>query len=401
MKHIILVPDGVADEPLNELGGKTPLEYANTPFMDRMAREGLCGMVRIIPQGMSPGSDIGNMAVLGYDPRKGFSGRSPLEAANLGVILKDDEIAFRCNLVTITDGRMIDYSAGHISIGEAAEIMNDVARELSDDKIRFYTGKSYRHITVIQTGDLAPYLKTKCTPPHDILDLPVSSYLPNGPMSGALLSLAERAKPLLAAHRVNKARLSRGESPANALWFWGQGGKPALELFKTRYGVSGSIISAVDLVNGIGKLVGLNVIAVPGATGYYDTNYLGKAQYGLNSLKDHDFIYIHVEATDEAGHNGDIKAKVDCVEKFDRYVVGTALEYCKMNPDTRVLVTPDHPTPLAKRTHTDAPVPFVMIGKDVERNGMDGYNERSASIAGIRFNSGEEMVRYFMGHTTR
>ncbi|MBF0387294.1 MAG: cofactor-independent phosphoglycerate mutase [Candidatus Omnitrophica bacterium] len=395
MKYIILVPDGVADEPLAELGGKTPLEFAATPNMDQMARAGLSGLVRIIPPGMSPGSDVGNLAVLGYDATRGFSGRSPLEAANLGIILAADEIAFRCNLVTIQDGRMIDYSAGHISISEAAQIMQEVAAACSDDRVKFYTGKSYRHIVVIKSADLKPFQLTKCTPPHDIMDQPIAEYLPQGPMAGFMAGLAEKARSLLAVHPVNQARIARGLAPANALWFWGQGGKPDLQLFKDRYGMAGSIISAVDLVNGIGRLVGLKVINVPGATGYYDTNYAGKAQYGLDSLQDNDFIYIHVEATDEAGHNGDVQAKVACVEKFDRYVVGPVLDYYRDNPAVRILVTPDHPTPLAKRTHTNAPVPFVMLGKDIERNGLDGYNERLALSAGLHFASGVEMIKHF------
>ncbi|MBF0593336.1 MAG: cofactor-independent phosphoglycerate mutase [Candidatus Omnitrophica bacterium] len=396
MKYIILVPDGVADEPLKELDGKTPLEFASTPNMDLMAQQGLSGLVRIIPPGMLPGSDVGNISVLGYDATKGFSGRSPLEAANLGILLKEDELAFRCNLVTIINNKMVDYSAGHISIAEADLIMKDIIKEFSDDTVRFVTGKSYRHIAVIKTSDLKPFLATKCTPPHDIMDSPVVAFLPQGPMAGFLSSYAGRINKLLAAHPVNKTRISQGLLPANAVWFWGQGGKPDLQMFRDRYGMDGSIISAVDLVNGIGRLIGLDIIFVPGATGYYDTNYKGKAEFGLASLNDKDFVYIHVEATDEAGHNGDIKAKVDCVEKFDRLVVGTVLEYCRNNPDTRVLVTPDHPTPLAKRTHTNAPVPFVMMGKNIERNGLDGYNERSAATVGVRFDSGVDMINYFM-----
>lgn len=397
MKYIILVPDGVADEPINELNGKTPLEVAATPFMDQMVRSGLSGLVRIIPPGMAPGSDVGNLSVLGYDATRGFSGRSPLEAANLGIMLKPDELAFRCNLVTIYNGTMIDYSAGHISVEEAALIMADIARLISDEQVTFHTGKSYRHIAVIKTSDIESFLKTKCTPPHDIMDQPVVSYLPQGPMAGFLRNYADKIQTVLAGHPVNAARVARGEAPANAAWFWGQGGKPALETFYDRYGLDGSIISAVDLVNGIGRLVGLDIISVPGATGYYDTNYKGKAVYGLASLKDKDFVYIHVEATDEAGHNGDIKAKVDCIEKFDRDVVGTVAAYCQHNPETRVLVTPDHPTPLARRTHTNAPVPFVISGKDVERNGLDGYNEVSAALAGIIFPGGVEMIEYFLG----
>jgi 2,3-bisphosphoglycerate-independent phosphoglycerate mutase len=396
MKYIILVPDGVADEPLAELGGKTPLEAAATPNMDFIAKKGLSGLVRIIPPDMAPGSDVGNLSVLGYDATKGFSGRAPLEAANLGIMLKDDELALRCNLVTVLEDKMIDYSAGHISIEEAADIMATLSKELSDEHIKFYTGKSYRHIAVVKTKKAQDFLDTKCTPPHDIMGQKLAAYLPNGPMAKFLLSYMERAKPLLAKHPVNQFRGELKEPLANSLWFWGQGSKPCLETFKERYHLTGSIISAVDLVNGIGRVVGLDIITVPGANGYYDTNYLGKAEYGVKSLKKHDFVYIHVEATDEAGHNGDIKAKVECVEKFDKYVVGTVLEYCKKHPDTRVLVTPDHPTPLAKRTHTSAPVPFAMCGKGIEHNGLDSYNEFSASTVGVYFQSGVEMINKFM-----
>ncbi len=396
MKYITLVPDGVADEPLPELGGRTPLQAASTPHMDRLAREGLSGLVRIIPSGMSPGSDVGNMSVLGYDATKGFSGRAPLEAANLGIRLKDDELAFRCNLLTVRDNTMIDYSAGHITIDEAAVIMTDISRELSDDNVRFYVGKSYRHIAVIRSADKLAFLQTRCTPPHDITGKPVGPFLPQGSQAGFLAAYAERAGSLLAAHPVNKARAARGDEPGNALWFWGQGGRPALELFRDRYGLSGSIISAVDLVNGIGRVVGLDVITVPGATGYYDTNYQGKADMGMASLSNRDFVYIHVESTDEAGHNGDAGAKIDCIEKFDKHVVGSALEYCRSNPETRLLVTPDHPTPVARRTHTSAPVPCVIFGKGIESNGGDGYNEVSASARGVIFESGMAMVERFM-----
>lgn len=396
MKYIILVPDGVADEPLVELGGKTPLEAAVTPNMDFIAKKGLSGLVRIIPEGMAPGSDVGNLSVMGYDATKGFSGRAPLEAANLGILLKSDELAFRCNLVTVLEDKMIDYSSGHISVEEASEIMATVSKELSDEHVTFYTGKSYRHIMIVKSQKVKDFLATKCTPPHDIMGQKIFPYLPQGPMASFLLSYMERAKPLLAKHVVNQLRAELKENLANSLWFWGQGVKPHLETFHERYQLSGSIISAVDLVNGIGRVVGLDIITVPGANGYYDTNYLGKAEYGLESLKKHDFVYIHVEATDEAGHNGDIKAKVDCVEKFDQYVVGTVLAYCQQHPDTRVLVTPDHPTPLSKRTHTSAPVPFAMCGKGIEHNGLDSYNEFSASTVGVYFQSGIDMINRFM-----
>lgn len=396
MKYIILVPDGVADEPVESLGGKTPLEVARTPNMDFLAQQGLSGLVRIIPDGLAPGSDIGNMSVLGYNPAKGFTGRSPLEAANLGIDLKDDELAFRCNLVTLKDQRMIDYSAGHISVDEAALIMKDVAKKLDDRRARFYTGKSYRHIMVLTSSDSGIFQAIKCTPPHDIMGQQIDPYLPQGAGREVLMDYMERAKPLLEAHPVNAKRIADGHDPANSLWFWGQGGRPRLESYKNKFGLSGSIISAVDLVNGIGRVIGLKIIDVPGATGYYDTNYKGKGEYAVQSLKDNDFVYVHVEATDEAGHNGDVGEKVRAVENFDSHVVGTVLEAFKGRDDVRILVTPDHPTPVSKRTHTRAPVPFVMFGKNIERNGASGYNERSAGHLGIKFQSGEDMISYFM-----
>jgi 2,3-bisphosphoglycerate-independent phosphoglycerate mutase len=396
MKYIILVPDGVADEPIASLGGKTPLEAARTPNMDWLAQNGLLGLVKIIPDGMPPGSDVGNMSVLGYDPSKGFTGRAPLEAASLGIDLADDELAFRCNLVTVRDGVMIDYSAGHITIDDAAQVMKDLIQALSQEPVRFYTGKSYRHIMLLKTEDKAKFMKIACTPPHDIMGQKVEGYLPKGSGSELLLGLMERSRPLLAGHPVNKAKASRGEDIATQIWLWGQGPRPNLETYQKRFGLKGSIISAVDLVNGIGRLVGFKVISVPGATGYYDTNYKGKAEFALNSLKDNDFVYVHVESTDEAGHNGDAQAKTRCVEDFDRLVVGTVLDAMKGRDDVRILVTPDHPTPVAKRTHTRTPVPFVMYGKNVEANHLSRYNEALASTAGVRFSSGEEMIKYFM-----
>jgi 2,3-bisphosphoglycerate-independent phosphoglycerate mutase len=386
----------VADEPIASWGGKTPLEAAQTPNMDWLAQHGLSALVKIIPDGLPPGSDIGNMSVLGYDPAKGFTGRAPLEAANLGIHLADDELAIRCNLVTVKDGVMVDYSSGHISIDDATAIMKTVSTKLNDNKVKFYTGKSYRHIAVLKAVDVAKFLKIKCTPPHDIMGQKIDQYLPKGDGAEVFLEYMEKSRPILLEHPINKARISRGEKPATMIWLWGQGARPKLQAYKEKFGLDGSIISAVDLVNGIGRLIGLNVINVPGATGYYDTNFKGKAEYALESLKTRDFVFVHVEAMDEAGHNGDAVAKVKGVEDFDKFVVGTVLERFRNSWNVRILVTPDHPTPVAKRTHTRAPVPFVMYGKDVESNGLHGYNEALASGAGIKFNSGEEMIRYFM-----
>ncbi len=397
MKYIILVPDGVADEPVPSLGGKTPLEAANTPHMDFMAQHGLSGLVQTIPQGMPPGSDVGNLSLMGYNPAGCLSGRAPLEAANLGIDIKDDEIAFRCNLVTVTDGKMVDYSAGHISIEEADAIMKDMARELNNDHFHYYTGKSYRHILIIRSPAINTLKNITCTPPHDILNKSIDAYLPQGAMADILLDQIERSKKILSAHPVNLARIKAGKLPATSTWFWGQGERPRLQSYRSKFGLNGSVISAVDLVNGIGRIIGLNVISVPGVTGYLDTNFKGKSQYALESLKDHDFVFVHVEATDETGHNGDVDGKVKAVEHFDTDVVAPVLLWAKTHPDVRILVSPDHPTPLCKRTHTSAAVPFVMYGKGIESNGLAEYNETFASKAGLKFTSGEQMIEYFIG----
>jgi len=396
MKYIVLVPDGLADEPLKELGGKTPMEAARTPHMDYLAQNGFSALTQTIPDGMSPGSDIGNLALMGYDPKENFSGRASLEAANLGIKIKDDEVVFRCNLVTIKDGIMADYSAGHISSDEAKNLIEYLERAIDWPDLRFYPGKSYRHLMVFKTINVSGMLGLKTTPPHDIIGQPVNSYLPAGPQSDNLLKIMEKSKQILGTHQINKIREGSGENPANMIWLWGQGACPYLPLFKDRYGLSGAVISAVDLVNGIGRLAGLEVIDVPGANGYYDTNYKGKAKYALDSLKKHDFVYVHVEATDEAGHNGDWKAKVECCEHFDKYVVGPISKFFRKPEGVRILVCPDHPTPVAKRVHDRAPVPFVMWGEGIEAHGVKNYSEKTAATKGVRFKSGQEMIQFFL-----
>ncbi len=395
MKYIILVPDGLADEPVKELGGKTPMEAAHTPNMDFLAQNGFCALTQTIPDGLPPGSDIGNLALLGYDPRKNFSGRASLEAANLGIKLKSDEVVFRCNLVTVKDGKMFDYSAGHISSDEAKNLIEHLERTLDWPDLRFYAGKSYRHLLVLKTINVPKMAAVKTTPPHDIIDQPIKSYLPLGVQSENLLKIMEKSKQILDMHQINRMRTEAGESPANMVWLWGQGTRPDLPSFKQRYGLSGSIISAVDLVNGIGRLAGLDIIDVPGANGYYDTNYKGKGEYALNSLKTHDFVYVHVEATDEAGHNGDWKAKMECCEHFDKMIVGPIIKFFGKPKGVRVLVAPDHPTPVAKRTHDRSPVPFVMWGEGIASNGTKEFSEKAAGAAGLKFKSGEDMIQFF------
>jgi len=396
MKYIVVVPDGMADQPLEELGNKTPLEVARTTNMDYMAQHGAVGLVRTIPKKMSPGSDIGNMALMGYDPKACHTGRAPLEAANLDIHLADDEVAFRCNLVTIIDQKMHDYSAGHIRTKEASILINALNEKMDLSGVKFYTGKSYRHLVVLKARNPKTYCEIKTVPPHDILGKTITTYLPQGPESQMPLKLMEKSKTILGEHSVNQVRVDLGENPANMIWLWGQGTSPHLPPFKEKFGATGAIISAVDLVNGIGRLAGLDVINVPGITGYYDTDYKAKAEYALEALKSHDFVYIHIEAPDEAGHNGDIEEKVKAIERIDKDILGPILNHYGKGNDVRILVLPDHPTPLNLRTHTDDPVGYVMYGKGVEHNGCSIFNEHTAKDKGLIFKSGEELITHFM-----
>jgi len=372
------------------------MEAARTPNMDYLAQHGFSALTQTIPDGMSPGSDIGNLALMGYDPKENFSGRASLEAANLGIKLKDDEVVFRCNLVFVKGGIMADYSAGHISSDEAKNLIEHLERAIDWPDLRFYPGKSYRHLMVLKTINVPGMLGLKTTPPHDIINQAIKSYLPSGPQSDNLLKIMDKSKQILETHQINKIREGSGENPANMVWLWGQGARPHLPLFKDRYGLTGAVISAVDLVNGIGRLAGMDVIDVPGANGYYDTNYKGKAKYALDSLKNHDLVYVHVEATDEAGHNGDWKAKVECCEHFDRDIVGPIVKFFKKPKGVRILVCPDHPTPVAVRVHTKAPVPFVMWGEGIEAHGVKNYSEKTAAGEGLKFKSGQEMIQFFL-----
>jgi 2,3-bisphosphoglycerate-independent phosphoglycerate mutase len=386
MKYIVLVADGMADRPLAELDGKTPLEAAKTPNMDFMAENGRVGLTNMIPKNLAPASDVANLSILGYSPRKYYSGRAPLEAVNMGIALKDDEVAFRCNLVTVSDDTMVDYSAGHISNEEAKSIIESLNAGLGTESIKFYTGLSYRHLTVFKCKSKDEMLgleSLKCTPPHDITGKKIGKYLPKrGEAAEFIKDLMARSKDVLKDQEVNKVRLDLGENPANMIWLWGHGVMPLMPKFSELYGVEGSIISAVNLINGIGKIIGLKVIDVPGATGYYDTNYQGKAEYALESLKERDFVFVHVEAPDEAGHNGDLREKILSIERFDKFVVGTILEHFKASKeDFRVVVLPDHATPVALRTHSRDDVCFVMYGTGIEAGDIKHFNEKEAGGA--------------------
>ena len=396
MKYVVIVPDGMADYPIEELGGKTPLEVAHTTNMDYLAKHGFTGLVQTIPKGLKPGSDIGNLAIMGYDPKKHFTGRAPLEAANLGIILAEDEIAFRCNLITVNNNKLIDYSAGHITTKEAADLIDSLNKELESKEARFCTGKGYRHLLVLKARNIDKLNKIKCTPPHDILGHDIIPHLPQGPEAAVVVKFMEKSKDIFRNHPVNNVRIDLKENPATMIWLWGQGIKLNLPNFHKKFGIQGSIISAVDLVNGIGRLAGLDVVDVPGITGYYDTNYLGKAQYAIESLKTKDFVFIHIEAPDEAGHNGDAKAKIASIENIDRHIVGTILNHFTIKGDVRIVILPDHSTPVSLRTHTSDPVCFVMAGKGITPNGSQEYNESSAKKSGLKFKSGEELMDYFI-----
>ncbi|MEW6102164.1 MAG: cofactor-independent phosphoglycerate mutase [Candidatus Omnitrophota bacterium] len=399
MKYIVLVGDGMADHPVDELGGRTPLEASRTPNMDFLVSKGSLGRVKTIPDNMSPASDVANISILGYDPQKFYTGRGPLEAANLGVELNEEDVAFRCNLITASADTLIDYSAGHISTKEAAILIKSLDDNLGNSRIRFYPGVSYRHLAVVKRGvaDRLDYLK--CVPPHDITGKDISTHLPRGDGAGMIIKLMEESRGLLEKHEINLVRIDLKENPANMIWLWGQGRKPDLPSFKDRYGLTGSVISAVDLIKGLGRILGLEVINVKGATGYYDTDYEGKAKAALKSLKTGDFVFVHVEAPDEAGHNGDLREKIAAIERFDQLVVGTILKAFKNKKGFRVLVLPDHATPIKVKTHTPEEVFFAIYGDGIEEGNFTKYCEKEAQKSQLYFRNGHDLMGYLINLT--
>ena len=396
MKYILLIGDGMADYPLEELGSRTPLEVAKTPNMDFIARQGVLGRVKSIPDKMTPGSDVAIISIIGYDPVRYYTGRGPLEAANLGVNLGPDDVAFRCNLITVGEDKLIDYSAGHITTKETDVLMSFLEQKLGTDKIKFYPGVSYRNLMVIKDAAGLELEKLSCKPPHDILGQSISKNLPKGKNAEMIIQLMQDSKAVLETHEINNIRIDLKENPANMIWLWGQGKKPDMPLFKEKYGIDGSVISAVDLIKGLGRIVGLQVINVPGATGYYDTDYKGKANAALSALKSKDFVCVHVEAPDEAGHNGDLREKITAIERFDQMVVGTILEAYKNKHNFRVMVLPDHPTPISLRTHTADPVCFGILGNNIIGEGFPAYNEKEAQKSELYFDKGYELMDYFI-----
>jgi 2,3-bisphosphoglycerate-independent phosphoglycerate mutase len=393
MKYAVLIGDGMADEPLEKLGGRTPLEAADTPNMREIVRRGRTGLIRTVPPGMPPGSDVATLSVLGYDPKQYYSGRAPLEAARLGIQLGPEEVAFRCNLITVEGEAIADYAGGHITSEEARELVALLNRQLSKPTVTFYPGVGYRHICVVKGTDM---VRADCTPPHDVIGQQVRDHLPRGDGAGLLVDLMKRSRELLEGHEINKMRLSRGQRPANMIWLWGQGVTPRMPSFKDRFGVEGGVISAVDLLNGIAKLVGLDLVEVPGATGYYDTNYEGKGTYAIRSLEHKDFVLVHVEAPDEAGHNGDLDQKIKAIESFDRFVVGPLLRKLGEVAHSRLMVLPDHPTPIRLRTHTGDPVPFAWCGQGIPGSGAQGFSEREAAGSHLRVDEGHTLMGHFI-----
>lgn len=378
MKYVIIIGDGMADHPIREIKGLTPLQVAYTPNMDRLSAGSILGMVKTIPEGMPPGSDVANLSILGYDPAKFYSGRAPLEAASIGVKIKKADAVYRCNLVTLKFNRsktralMEDYSSGHISTEEADELIRDIDKNLGSDRLKFYTGVSYRHLMVWSKG----ISELECVPPHDILGKDISDYLPVGKGDDLLRQLMVDSVDILENHPINKKRMKHGKNPANSIWLWGQGRKPRIPTFKEKYSIKGSLVSAVDLTKGLGIYAGFEILKVPGITGYLDTNYKGKADAALKSLKKNDLVYVHVEAPDEAGHSGRYKDKVKAIEDFDKLVVGTIMKGMKNFKEYKILLMPDHATPIELRTHTDEPIPFVIFDSRKKLKNKDiGFNE--------------------------
>ncbi len=364
MKYLLILADGAADEPIAELGGKTPLEVANKPNMDFIAKNGRCGMLKTVDESMTPGSDVANMSILGYDPEKYYTGRGALEALSMGVPFGEDDMAYRCNLVTIENGKMKDFAAGHITSEEGAALFKSLQEKVPG--LRFYPGVSYRNVMMFPGGKGA-----ETYPPHDIVDEVVDNYMPRGPDTETLMKAMVRAADVFEKHPVNLARIAAGKNPATTIWPWSAGKKPAMPQFEEMFGKKGAMISAVDLLFGIAACCGMQIVKVPGATGYLDTDYMGKAKAAVETLKgDADFVYMHVEATDEAGHLGSVEEKIKAIERLDE-----AIGYILENFEGCVMLMPDHPTPIAKKTHTHDAVPFVVMGKD-EADSVSAYTEK-------------------------
>ena len=399
MKHLIILGDGMADEPIEALGGKTPLMTAHTPTLDKMATTSRLGTLVTTPQGYEPGSEIAHLSLLGYDVPSVFEGRGSLEAASMGVEIEPHEMAMRCNIICIEDGKIKNHSAGNISTQEAAVLIDYLNEHLGSDTVKFFTGISYRHLLKIKGGNK----NIECTPPHDVPGTPfreclVRAKCPEAEETAAQINqLILRSQELLANHPVNLARIARGEDPANSIWPWSPGYRPKMQTLQERFRIgSGAVISAVDLIRGIGLYSGLQPIIVEGATGLWNTNYVGKAEAAVKAMKETDFVFVHVEASDEAGHEGDVALKVKTVESLDRLIAKPILEAAnKMQEPVAIAVLPDHPTPCRLRTHSANPVPFMIYRNGITPDGIDEYNEFSATKGSYGTLEADEFIKEF------
>jgi len=397
MKYLVLLCDGMADVPNPELLNKTPMECANKPFMDSLAKSAEIGMCKTVADGLKPGSDVANLSVLGYDPLVSYTGRSPLEAASIGIDLKDSDVTLRCNTVTLSDEEnfedktMVDYCAGDISTEESREIIKTIDEELGNEIYKFYSGVSYRHCLVVDNGttDLG-----EMTPPHDISGKVIGEHLSDSKNAKPLIALMKKSYDILKNHPVNIKRISEGKRPANAIWLWGEGTKPQVENFKEKYGVSGAIVSAVDLLKGIAICAGMKSPDVEGATGYLDTNFEGKTNAGIEAFKEGcDLVYLHFEAPDECGHRGEVKNKVKAIEEIDKRALLPMLEYLKgCGEDYRILIMPDHPTPLDIKTHTANPVPYLLYDSKKASDGVETFTEKNAVSTGVFIEHGPDIM---------
>lgn len=394
MKYVVVLGDGMADRPIEELGGQTPLAYAKTPILDELSKKSEIGLVHTIPEGMKPGSDTANLAVLGYNPRKYYTGRSPLEALSIGVDMKPTDIALRCNLVTVSEKEpyeektILDHSSGEISTEDAAALLEAVRQELETDCYKFYVGTSYRHLLIWDQGEVV-----ELTAPHDVLGQTIGQYLPT---DAALRDMMKKSYEILSEHPINKKRKENGQNPANSLWFWGAGTRPALASFEEKNKKRGAMISAVDLLKGIAVGAGMTNIIVDGANGTLHTNYEGKAQAAVDALRDgFDFVYVHVEAPDEMGHQGSVERKVQSIEYLDGRVIGPIVKKLEeAGVEFRLLVMPDHPTPICVRTHTSEPVPYLLYDSTQPGDYDWKYHEQDAQASGNLMSHGYEMMDY-------
>lgn len=400
MKYVVLLCDGMADYPLKELDGETPMSKSFTPNMDILAKNSVIGLVKTVADGMKPGSDVANLSVLGYDPAVCYTGRSPLEAGSIGIDMLPSDVSFRCNLVTVSDDpkfedrTLVDYCADDISTEEAEKLVKFLASHFDNDEFKLYSGVSYRHCLIWNNGTLDV---GTLTPPHDITGRKVTDYVPDHPNAEKLFDMMKKSYDLLKDHPVNKARIKRGLRPANCIWLWGEGVRANLDNFFKCYGLKGSMISAVDLLKGIGKFAGMNVVNVSGATGYIDTNFRGKAEAALKELENgQDFVYIHVEAPDECGHRHEIENKVKAIEIIDKEILGTMLPELNRYDDFKIMILPDHPTPLALKTHTNDAVPFMIYTKSVRVDGKPAFTEKTAAETGLYIEKGSSIMRYFI-----